>query len=158
MMTPTQADLTMSPAQVIRRRLGGPVREGPVRWEQRRDPLVNLLGQIRAGRPALLIHPGPETGVLRRALAGAWHFPKDRQGRVLTDLPVKDHPASDVADALCYAIAGAKPWRHRAAETGPRPPIRARMSVSWEQRPRRDAPIPSDMKGATIIRTNTTWR
>jgi hypothetical protein len=157
MMTPTQADLTMSPAQVIRRRLGGPVREGPVRWEQRRDPLVNLLGQIRGGRPALLIHPGPETEVLRRALAGAWHFPKDRQGRVMTDLPVKDHPASDVADALCYAIAGAKPWRQRAAGTGPRAPIRARMSVSWEQ-PRRDVPIPSDMQGARIIRTPNTWR
>src|SRR4030095_4581764 len=68
MMTPTQADLTLSPAQVIRRRLGGPVREGPVRWEARRDPLVNLLGQIRGGRPALLISSGPETEVLRRGL------------------------------------------------------------------------------------------
>ena len=72
MMTPSQADLTLSPAQVIRRRFrGGPVREGPVRWEARRDPLVNLLGQIRGGRAALLISSGAETEVLRRALAGA---------------------------------------------------------------------------------------
>jgi hypothetical protein len=140
MMTPTQADLTLSPAQVIRRRLRGPVREGPVRWEQRRDPLVNLLGQLRAGRPALQIHPGPETAELRRALAGAWHFPKDRQGRVLTDLPVKDHPASDVADALTYAVAGAKPWRAPIDESKYQTTRYAKSALTpWHGDPRRAA-------------------
>jgi hypothetical protein len=67
MTTPSQADLALTPVRVIRQKLGGVVREGPVKWEPRRDPLVAMLGRLSGGRPTLVVAPGPDTALLRPA-------------------------------------------------------------------------------------------
>jgi hypothetical protein len=91
MVTPSQSDLSESPEKVIRRRLGGPVREGETKWQPRLDPLLAILGQlIDGGRPALLV--SPTCAALIEAMAGRWHYPRDRNGQVSRELPEKDHP------------------------------------------------------------------
>jgi hypothetical protein len=152
MATPSQSDLSRSPEKVIRERLGGRVRDGEVKTQARLDPLLAILGQlIDGGRPALVVSPHEDCRLLREAMAGRWHYERDRAGHVQREAPEKDHPWSDLADSLCYLVGGAKPWKRRAGETATRLPIRARMSVSWAQ-PRRDAPIPSDMQHARVLR------
>ena len=129
MTTPAEGDLRVSAEQVIRRRLGGIVREGPRGWPGRRDPLLNMLSRLtEGGRPALVIDPGPDTLPLREALGGRWHYHRGRTGEVESELPVKDHPASDCGDALCYIVACARPWR--GPQDRGRPPFRATMAFA----------------------------
>ena len=110
---------------MIRRRLGGPVRDGETKWQPRVDPLLAVLGQlIEGGRPALVVCP--TATVLIEAMTARWHFPRDRNGQVSRELPEKDHPWSDLGDALCYAVGGAKPWKR--GQAGARPPYRAVMA------------------------------
>jgi hypothetical protein len=138
MATPSEANLRMSAAKVIRQRLGGLVREGVQSWPGRRDPLLNILSRlVEGGRPALVISAAEDTAPLRRALAGAWHYHRERTGEVHQELPVKDHPASDCGDALAYIVAGCKAWR--GPQDRPRPPHLARMefNVLTHNRPSR---------------------
>lgn len=109
--TPNQSDLSDSGEREIRRQLpGGPVRDGEVKWQARIDPLLAILGQlVTGGRPALLVCPTATQ--LIEAMSGRWHYPRDRNGQVSREMAEKDHPWSDLGDALCYAVGGAKPWR-----------------------------------------------
>jgi hypothetical protein len=121
MTTPSQSDLSESPEKVIRRRLGGPAREGETKWQPRLDPLLAILGQlIDGGRPALVVSPGEDCRLLRDAMAGRWHYPRDRNGQVSRELPEKDHPWPDLGDSLLYTVSGAKPCRQgRPRRTAP---------------------------------------
>ena len=76
------------------------------------------------GRPALVVCP--TATALIEAMTARWHFPRDRNGQVSRELPEKDHPWSDLGDALCYAVGGAKPWKR--GQAGARPPYRAVMA------------------------------
>ena len=113
MATPAQSDLGTSPEKVIRQRLGGRLRDGEVKIQARLDPLLAILGQLTGGRPALVI--SPTCRGLIEACAARWHYERDRSGHVQRDTPVKDHPASDYGDCLCYVVGGAKPWRRDAS-------------------------------------------
>ena len=155
MATPSQSDLGTSPEKVIRQRLGGRVREGETRIQARLDPLLAILGQLVAGgRPALLISPTCQG--LIEACAGRWHYERDRSGHVQRDSPVKDHPASDYGDTLCYVVGGAKPWR-QGRPAGPRS-YQAKTSVTHAHQ-QRGPILPSDMQRAKVVRfNNQTWR
>ncbi len=130
MNTRAESDTDQSAVLVIRRLLGGAVRDGAVSWPARRDPLLVLLNRLVRGRGALQINPTADTEPVRRALSGRWFYPRRSNGEVLKDLPEKNHPWSDVGDALCYLVGGLAPSRARERE-GARPmPRRALTSTS----------------------------
>jgi hypothetical protein len=108
---PDQSNLEASPTRVMQDVLGVVATLGPVEWPARRDPLLALLGKVNpmTGRPALQLDP-EEASLLDRSLSGRWHYPVVR-GQVSREAPVKNHPWSDVADALTYLIAGIAPTR-----------------------------------------------
>ena len=112
--TPDQSNLESFPLRVLREVLGGATYPGAVSWPGRRDLLLALLTHLhpRTGRPVLqLCSEGCR--LLISALSARWHYPMVN-GRVSRELPVKDHPWSDLGDALCYAIAGMAPGREEA--------------------------------------------
>jgi hypothetical protein len=118
-MVGDQGDSSGSPEKAIRRLLGGALREGPVKWAPRIEPLLGVLGRMVGGQPALVVAPGPDTAVLREAAAGKWFYPRRGDGSIVRELPEKTHPHSDVGDALCYAVAALTPIRDRESTKPP---------------------------------------
>jgi hypothetical protein len=106
MDTPDQSNVESSPANVLREVLGGSTYPGPVSWPGRRDPLLALLARLNPsmGRPRLQLDT-EGCRLLISALNGRWHY-KTINGAVSRDLPVKDHPWSDLGDSLSYLVAG----------------------------------------------------
>ncbi|HZF03670.1 MAG TPA: hypothetical protein VE932_04985 [Patescibacteria group bacterium] len=123
-----------SPEKIIQRLLRGYVREGPSKWPPRIEPLLGVLGRMVGGQPALVVAPGPDTAVLREAAAGRWHYPRRADGTLLRDLPEKNHPHSDVGDALCYAVGALAPWRDRPSTPLPRYATSATANPYGERR------------------------
>jgi hypothetical protein len=109
MDTPDESNLESSPVRVLREVLGGYSYAGASSWPGRRDPLLTLLSRLNplTAKPVLQIDP--EGGrLLISALNGRWHYPVV-QGQVSRELPTKNHPWSDLGDALCYFVAGSTP-------------------------------------------------
>ncbi len=106
-----QSDLEQSPLRVLREVLGGVTYPGAITWPGRRDPLLTLLARLNpgTGRPALQICP-EGCRLLVTALSGRWHYPTVN-GQVSRELPEKNHPWSDLGDALAYAVGGLAPGR-----------------------------------------------
>jgi hypothetical protein len=105
-------DIDQSPLRRVQEELGGHFRPGAVDWPARIAPVVKLLQEQADGIAALQIDPGPDTELLRKALAGRWHYAKNAAGTVVRDLPMKpNHPWEDLGDALCYLIGGMAPSR-----------------------------------------------
>lgn len=106
---PDQSNIEASPTRVIRAVLPGELVLGPKEWPARRDPLLALLGKLdrMTGRPALQLDP-EDAVLLDRALSGQWHYGLVR-GQVSREMPVKNHPWSDLADSLTYIVAGVAP-------------------------------------------------
>ncbi|MEO7862142.1 MAG: hypothetical protein ABIU05_17280 [Nitrospirales bacterium] len=130
MDTPDQSNLESSPINVLREVLGGSTYPGPVSWHGRRDPLLSMLARLNPSRgKARLQLDAAGCGPLISALNGRWHY-KTINGAVSRDLPVKDHPASDLGDALCYLIAGLAP--SPIVDTGP---IKVETAFSLDQQP-----------------------
>ncbi len=82
------------------------------------------VGRFIEGKPGLMIHR--RCGTLRKALAGGWHFKRVQIAgeERYHDVPDKNHPYSDVADALGYGLLGGgegRELRHagRPALAGP---------------------------------------
>jgi hypothetical protein len=126
MAAASQEDSSKAPAGTVKALLGGRLRFGPVRWPARRDPLLNLFNRAVSGRPALQISPVEECELLRRALAGMWRYGQDVSGGLRpSEQPVKDHPWSDLGDALTYLVAELYPTVDRATSRQ-RPPGRAK--------------------------------
>lgn len=153
MVAGSQEDSTKAPASTVKALLGGTVRLGPVKWPQRRDPLLALFNRAVAGRPALQISPVEETELLRRALAGMWIYGADASGGLRpAKQPIKSHPWSDIGDSVTYLVAALFPvmprdWnaekyqqqryaatgvRHRDASGDPRETRRARTVTNYE--------------------------
>ena len=65
--------------------------------------------------PALQIDPIAHLPWIRACRSG-WIYPKDRYGNVNRELPVKNHPHSDVGDGFCYLASIASPT---VAKPGP---------------------------------------
>lgn len=117
MDTPDQSNVESSPVSVLREVLGGATYPGAVSWPGRRDPLLSLLARLNPmmGRPRLQLD-ADGCRLLISALNGRWHY-ATVNGKVSRDLPVKDHPASDLGDALCYFVGGILP--EPIVNTGP---------------------------------------
>lgn len=94
----------------IRESIGGRVQYGAAHWQPRLGPLLAVL---REGSDVTLqIDPGPECDLIRRALAGQWHYDLTRGGMVERDAPAKNERLfADVGDALCYVLGAMQPSR-----------------------------------------------
>jgi len=141
MVAASQEDSTKAPASTVRTLLGGSIRLGPVKWPQRRDPLLALFNRAVAGRPALQISPTEDTELLRRALAGMWIYGADASGGLRpAEQPIKSHPWSDLGDSLTYLVAELFPTTDRgwdAAKANARPRYAQSGLTSWGP-PRRE--------------------
>lgn len=107
---------------------------GPVPWAPRRDALKALLSRLSRGRPILQVDP--ECRLVRRALRGGWHYPKDALGRITPTLEAAKRASGlhdHVGHALAYLAAALFPvdeatWRPRWS----RPPEpHHRPALAW---------------------------
>jgi hypothetical protein len=127
MKAASQHDSRHSPMATVQALLGGAVREGPVKWPARRDPLLALFNRAVAGRPVLQFSPVEATELVRRACSGGWHYAVDVAGTLRGgDDPKKTHPDSDLGDALTYLVAEVFP------ATGA---MRERKPPGWKPKP-----------------------
>jgi hypothetical protein len=117
MDSPDQSNIESSPINVLREILGGSTYPGAISWPGRRDPLLSLLARLNPmmGRPRLQLD-ADGCRLLISALNGRWHY-ATVNGRVSRELPVKDHPASDLGDAFSYLVGGIAP--SPVVDTGP---------------------------------------
>jgi len=104
-------DADQSAERRIRQSLGGQIRAGAVHWAPRIGPLLAVLSPN--AEVVLKIDPTPMCELLRRALAGAWHYDVPRGGgQVERDAPAKNERLfADVGEALCYLIGEMQPTR-----------------------------------------------
>jgi hypothetical protein len=111
METGENADIDQDPVRVLRELLGGFLRPGAVSWPGRLEPITALLGRFNTftGRPTLQID-AVDAALLIRALRGRWCFPVVN-GVVSRDLPIKNHPWSDLGDGFAYLVGGIAPSR-----------------------------------------------
>ena len=105
-----QGDTEANPLKIMRATLRAHYRPGPVKWEPRREALLNMLNAMDHGEAALQIDPVQARGLVK-ALIGGWHYPTGGDGRVRRDDPVKNHPHSDHGDGLCYLLVGMSPGK-----------------------------------------------
>lgn len=106
MDTPDQSNLESSPINVLREVLGGSSYPGAITWPGRRDPLLALLARLNpsTGRARLQLDP-EGCRLLISALCGRWIYPTVN-GVISRELPLKNHPWSDLGDSLCYLVGG----------------------------------------------------
>ncbi len=104
MHAPDESNLESSPLRVLREVLGGATYPGAVSWPGRRDPLLMLLNRLNplTGRPVLQLCP-EGCKLLISALSGRWHY-ATVNGQVSRELPLKNHPWSDLGDAFAYLV------------------------------------------------------
>lgn len=92
----------------IRASIGGAVRFGVEHWQPRLGPLLACLSE--GAEVTLKIDPGADCELIRRALAGQWHYDLTRGGTVERDAPAKhERIFADVGDAACYVIGEMQP-------------------------------------------------
>ena len=106
--TPEQADIDQNPVLTMETLLPGYWEGGAVSWEGRKNPMLALFNRALAGEPTLQIDPVDGRSLIQ-ALNGRWHYAQNRLGEVSRDLPVKNHPWSDIGDAFCYFIGRITP-------------------------------------------------
>jgi hypothetical protein len=159
MATGAEATIRVSAERTIRDTLGGRVVKGPQAWPPRREAVLRVLApRHEGGMVPLAINPTSETTLLRQAFASRWYYAQTPDGRVDRSRPKKPNsPWADVGDAAAYVFGWLRPGAARNARAGPARIIQARTGGDPLGRDRRPV-LPADMGGATIIRTNTTWR
>jgi hypothetical protein len=121
-----QGDTEANPLKIMRATLRATYRPGPVKWEPRHQALLNMLGALELGQPALQIDPVQARGLVR-ALIGGWHYPTGPDRRVRREEPVKNHPHSDYGDAFCYLLCGLAPGK---GDQPAKPPYHARTAFN----------------------------
>ncbi len=106
MDTPDESNLESSPIRVLREVLGGSSYPGAISWPGRRDPLLSLLARLNpmTGRARLQLD-AEGCRQLIQACNGRCYYPTVN-GHVSRELPVKNHPWSDLMDSLCYMVGG----------------------------------------------------
>jgi hypothetical protein len=140
MDTGENADIDQDPIRVLRELLGGFLRPGAVSWPGRLEPITALLTRFNTftGRPTLQIDP-VDAALLIRALRGRACYPVVN-GVISRDLPIKNHPWSDLLDSFAYLVGGIAPSRDREAEAERyREPRYARSGLTNWGEPRRAA-------------------
>jgi hypothetical protein len=97
-----QTDIEQNPAELLRVMLPGYWEPGPVKWDNRKGPVLAVMNKAVAGMPALQIDPTCKE--LIRSLSGRWYYPRQK-GMVSRDLPKKpNHPWEDYGDAFAYML------------------------------------------------------
>jgi hypothetical protein len=88
------------------------------------EAVQGLCERFIDGKPALMIHR--RCRLLRKALSGGWHFKRMQIAgeERFQDKPHKNHPDSDLGDALGYLLMGA--GEYQALTTGKRDPERSK--------------------------------
>lgn len=119
-----QGDTEANPLRIMRATLHATYRPGPVKWEPRHQALLNALGAMDLGQPALTMDPVQARGLVR-ALIGGWHYDTGPDRRVRRSEPVKNHPHSDYGDALTYLLCGLAPGK---GDVPPKPPYQAKRA------------------------------
>ena len=99
----SQDSINRSPVRTIRRELGGNWTSGPVSLQERLDPLQSVLTKAVGGRGKVRVDREKAAPVWY-ALRGGWHYHVANNG-LISGVPVKNHPDSDVGDALGYGAA-----------------------------------------------------
>lgn len=129
-LTPEQANSEHSAVREITIQLPGAYRPGPVAWPARRDALRNLHNRRGTFGPAVLLD---KVGAAPLILAcrGRWHYKRLPGGEVLRDLPVKDHPWSDLGDA--YAAGAAVIFGPSGVRVAPTLKSIKSPSYSWSE-------------------------
>lgn len=98
-----QDSINRSPVRTIRTELGGLWRPGPVALQERLDPLQSVLTKAVGGRGKVRVDREKAAQVWY-ALRGGWHYHVANNG-LISGVPVKSHPESDIGDALGYGAA-----------------------------------------------------
>lgn len=101
------------PVKTIRSMLGGVWKPGPVPVQARLDPLHAVLTKTVGGSGKVRVDRDRAAPVWH-ALRGGWHYHIAANG-LISGVPVKDHPASDVGDAMGYGAAYLWPTASMAA-------------------------------------------
>lgn len=100
--TREQTSIKRSPVRLIRTELGGTWKSGPVRLDERIEPLRAVLRKAVGGRGMVQVDR-TRAREIWQALRGGWHYHVSRAGITSSD-PVKDHH-SHPGDALAYGAA-----------------------------------------------------
>lgn len=129
-----QSNSELSAVATLEEKLSTTFENGPVYWPARRDALRAILSRMVRGVPVVRVDP--EARLLRRALRGGWHYPKDALGRITPTLAgakkasgLHDH----VGHALCYGASVLFPVEshyRKASRPLARPPL-ARRDLAW---------------------------
>lgn len=99
----SQDSISRSAVRTIQTELGGTWRSGPVPIQERLDPLQAVLTKVVGGRGKVRVDRERAAPVWH-ALRGGWHYHIAANG-LISGVPVKNHPESDIGDALGYGAA-----------------------------------------------------
>jgi hypothetical protein len=102
--TREQSSAERSAVRVIRQELGGPWKSGPVKIDERLEPLRAVLTRTVGGRGLVQVDRERAAPVWH-ALRGGWHYHVARTG-IVSGVPAKGPgPHSHIGDALGYGAA-----------------------------------------------------
>lgn len=148
-----------SPIKMLRTEIGGPFRKGPIKPSEGIEPLRGVLTRTVQGRGLVQVDRHKAAAVWH-ALRGGWHFHVARTGVVATE-PKKNHPHSDVGDAMRYGAAILFPLGkvHAVEKTIRSPKLhspwgRSSTGSVSKGRPSLLTPVDSGPQGAVIRRGN----
>jgi hypothetical protein len=99
-----QSSAERSAVRVIRQELGGTWRSGPVKIEERLEPLRAVLTRTVGGRGLVQVDR-ERASCVWHSLRGGWHYHVARTG-IVSGVPAKGPgPHSHIGDALAYGAA-----------------------------------------------------
>jgi hypothetical protein len=108
LVTPEQANSDYSASKIIEEKLKTSFEQGIASWQVRREAWKWVLTQMPGGVPMVQVSPrvteGEKLNWIRGGLAGGYCYKVTPDGRVVTDVPLKNlfsHPC----DAVSHAIA-----------------------------------------------------
>lgn len=126
-----QSSVQQSAVKVIKRELGGIWRPGPVATHERVDPLRAVLTRTTSGRGVVQVDRLKAAPVWH-ALRGGWHHHVARTG-IVSGEPKKNHPHSDIGDAMGYGAAVLFPYGQQKRPK-PEAPRRAQQAgYGWSR-------------------------
>lgn len=100
--TGEQTSIKRSAVRSIKALIGGTWRSGPVKWDERKDPLQAVLMKTIAGTGLVQVDRNNAKHVWH-ALRGGWHYAKSRSGVISIEAKKDQH--SHPGDAMGYGAA-----------------------------------------------------